>query len=196
MKLLGTQSAPRADHSDDLELVERMLGGDEEALESFAERFSAALYRFAASRLGGDRELARDVVQTTLTKALAHLDGYRGEAALLTWLCACCRNEILMHLRRQRGAPAVVELAAADVLPDDREAGAEAALLGREQAARVHVVLDALPARYASALEWKYLERLPVEAVALRLGLGLKAAESLLGRARRAFRTTFEELGP
>jgi RNA polymerase sigma-70 factor (ECF subfamily) len=181
-------------HAEDLQLVARMLDGEEAAAASFAERYTAPLYRFAAGRLRGDRELTRDIVQTTLTKALARLDSYRGEAALLTWLCACCRNEILMHLRRGRGAPPVVELAEAEVAADSGAHDAEAALLRAESASRVHVTLDALPARYAHVLEWKYLEQLSVEAIALRLGVGIKAAESLLGRARRAFRETHDDL--
>lgn len=182
-------------HGEDIELVSRMLAGDERALESFGERYTPALYRFAAARLPGDRDVTRDLVQTTLTKALSRLGSYRGEAALLTWLCACCRNEILMHLRRRRGAPPVVGLDGAEVVAADQPGhDAEGVLLELERATLVHVALDALPERYGSVLEWKYLDRLPVETIAARLGLRLKAAESLLGRARQAFRSTYEDL--
>jgi RNA polymerase sigma-70 factor, ECF subfamily len=40
-------------------LVERMLAGDEAAMEEFADEYFPGLYRFALSRLGGDTELAR-----------------------------------------------------------------------------------------------------------------------------------------
>jgi DNA-directed RNA polymerase specialized sigma24 family protein len=40
-------------------------------------------------------------------------------------------------------------------------------------------------------LEWKYIQGLGVDEIALRLGLGYKAAESLLTRARNAFREAF-----
>lgn len=186
------------DHSEDQELVERMLAGDEEAFETFAERYSKALYRFALSRLGGDRDLTRDAVQTTMTQALAKLDQYRGEASLLTWLCACCRNEVLMHRRRCATRPAAVELddaaepavGSASRLP----ASPEAAVLRQEVRRRVHVCLDVLPDRYARALEWKYVERLPVRDIAERLGVGPKAAESLLTRARQAFRDRWPDV--
>lgn len=187
-----------AEHSEDRALVERMLAGDAAAFESFAERYPRALYRFAHARLDGDRELTREIVQTALCKALAKLDGYRGEASLLTWLCACCRNEVLMHRRSRRAAPAAVELAE-DVEPAAgfRAASAgdpEVAVLRRETAARVHMALDVLPAHYARALEWKYVERLPVREIAVRLKLGPKAAESVLTRARKAFRAGWEGL--
>jgi RNA polymerase sigma-70 factor, ECF subfamily len=186
------------DHTADLQLVARMLAGDEEAFEAFGERYFKALYRFAFGRLRGDRDLTREIVQTAVAKALAKLDAYRGEASLLTWLCACCRNEILMHFRRQRSAPAGVELGdeelAAPIASADRQGDPEAALLSRERARRVHMALDALPDHYARALEWKYLDRLSVQEIAARLGMGAKAAESLLTRARQAFRTGYEDL--
>ena len=191
-------------HSEDLALAGRMLAGDAEAFESFAERHTRALYRFALSRLAGDRELTREIAQTTMCKALAKLDTYRGDAALFTWLCACCRNEILMHFRRRSSAPAEVSYDGERELGREPEpaAGApsaaprrpDAAIERREEARRVHAALEALPARYARALEWKYLERLPVREIAARLELGPKAAESLLTRARQAFRTTWDEM--
>ena len=174
-------------------MVQRMLAGDGEARDAFGERYGAAVYRFAARRLGGDRDLTRDIVQTTFTKALARLDTYRGEAALLTWLCACCRNEILMHRRRSPAAEAVEPAVLAAVPDTARQANAEVVLLDEERAERVHLTLDSLPAHYARALEWKYVDHLAVETIAARLGLGLKAAESLLGRARRSFRDTFAD---
>ncbi len=184
------------DHLEDLELVRRMLAGDEDAFEAFGGRYTAAVYRFAHARLAGDRELTRELVQTTMLKALSKLDGYRAEASLLTWLCACCRNEMLMHFRRQRTAPPEVELEAEPEPGFGRSStgDAETALLAREEARRVHMALDVLPARYARALEWKYVGELPVKEIASRLEVAPKAAESLLTRAREAFRRTYESL--
>lgn len=186
------------EHCEDRALVERMLAGDAAAFETFAERYPRALYRFAHGRLGGDRELTREIVQTALCKALAKLDGYRGEASLLTWLCACCRNEALMYRRSRSAAPPAVELdEGIEPAVGFRPAGArdpEVAVLRRETATRVHMALDVLPEHYARALEWKYLDRLPVREIAARLELGPKAAESVLTRARRAFREAWEGL--
>jgi RNA polymerase sigma-70 factor (ECF subfamily) len=177
-------------HAEDLELVERMLAGDEAAFETFGERSFKALYRFAFARLQGDRDLTREIVQTAITKALSKLGTYRGEASLLTWLCACCRNEILMHYRRRRTAKIEPDPGLGSPSPRDPEA----ALLRQERARLVHVALDGLPGHYAQALEWKYVDRLPVQEIAARMGVQPKAAESLLTRARQAFRTGYESL--
>jgi RNA polymerase sigma-70 factor (ECF subfamily) len=66
---------------------------------------------------------------------------------------------------------------------------------GSETADRVHATLDRLPPRYARAMEWRYLDGVDVPEIARRLDLSYKAAESLLSRARSAFRETYERLG-
>ncbi|HVG08607.1 MAG TPA: sigma-70 family RNA polymerase sigma factor [Thermoanaerobaculia bacterium] len=176
-------------------LVERMLAGDEAAMEEFADEYFPGLYRFALSRLGGDTELAREVVQTTVCKALAKLGTFRGEAPLLGWLCACCRNEIRMGFRSKKRQPRVVELE--EDIASDRDPP-EGALARKEEVRLVHAALDLLPPRYARALEWKYVERVSVKEIAERLRVGAKAAESLLTRSRQAFREGYEQvrLGP
>lgn len=178
-------------------LVERMLAGDEAAMEDFADEYFPGLYRFALARLGGhagDTDLAREVVQTTVCKALAKLATFRGEAPLLGWLCACCRNEIRMSFRARKRLR-TVELEEDVAFEGDLPEGA---LARKERVRHVHAALDLLPPRYARALEWKYVERLPVQEIAERLRLGAKAAESLLTRARQAFRQGYEQvsLGP
>lgn len=179
-------------------LVRRMLAGDEDAFDCFMEDHVPPLHRFALRRLR-DPEWTREIVQTTVCKAIAKLDSFRGEAALGTWLCAICKNEIAAHFRQRGRAGVEVELTEEVV---ERSAlpgaagppGPEQELLVREREELVHVALDALPAHYARALEWKYLERLAVEQIALRLGMGAKAVESLLTRARAAFRREYGRL--
>ena len=52
--------------------------------------------------------------------------------------------------------------------------------------------LAELPEHYEGVLRAKYLDRLTVEAIANARGDTLKAVESLLARARQAFREAYE----
>ena len=60
--------------------------------------------------------------------------------------------------------------------------------------AAIRAALDYLPTPYAEVLEWKYLRELSLVEIARRLGRSPKAAESLLTRARDAFREAFSLL--
>jgi len=175
-----------------------MLAGQERAFDEFFEGYFPRLYRFALPRLHQDEDAAEEVVQITLCKAVAGLRGYRGEAALFTWLCTICRREISVHLERRGRRSEPIPLS--EDSPDVRSALESLAALGqnpesqaqgKEISRLVHVALDALPRAYGDALEWKYVHGLSVKEIAGRLSLGAKAAESLLTRARQAFRDGF-----
>lgn len=53
-------------------------------------------------------------------------------------------------------------------------------------------MLDRLPARYGDVLEWKYIDGRSVEEIGQRLGIGHTAAQSVLARARTAFREALD----
>lgn len=184
----------------DKALAERMLDGDEQAFDAFFDDHFPGLYRFTLARVR-DPDLARDLVQTSICQAIANLRSYRGEASLASWLYTICRHEISRH-RKKAGRRPTVELleerkdvrAALDSLPA-AEDGPGRDLEEKELAQLVHTTLDRLPPRYGRALEWKYLDGLSVREIAERLELGPKAAESLLTRARGAFRDGFQAFG-
>ncbi|MBB6094551.1 RNA polymerase sigma-70 factor (ECF subfamily) [Povalibacter uvarum] len=185
---------------DDRELVRRMLAGEERAFNAFFNDFFPRVYRFALPRLAGDQETAKEVVQATLVKAIRHLANYRGDAALFSWVCQICRHQIVDHLRVHRRHSKHVTLL--EDSPDLRaalesiEAPAEDEPLqhyGTEETRRlIRSVLDRLPGRYGDVLEWKYVEGRSVEEIGALLGIGHTAAQSMLARARVAFREALE----
>jgi len=184
------------DNGGERELVRRMLGGDEGAFDEFFADYFPRLFRFAVLRLR-DPDAAEDLVQNSLIAAVRHLSSWRGEATLFTWLCTICRREIAAWEKRT-SRRVTVSLAEDDpglrAALESIGAAAEApdAGLARADTGRiVQLVLDHLPPRYSRALEWKYLEELSVDDIAGRLQCTPKAAESLLTRARDAFRDAF-----
>jgi RNA polymerase sigma-70 factor (ECF subfamily) len=187
---------------DEQRLVRRMLNGDERAFSEFFDEYFARLYRFALPRLNGNADAAQEVVQATLCIVMRKLDTFRGEAALFTWICQICRHQIADLVRQaRRNSERVILIednpqiqAALDAIqaPDDERPDWR---YDRGQiGGLVRAVLDRLPARYGDALEWKYVDGLSVEEIGSRLGIGTTAAQSLLARARVAFRRAIENV--
>ena len=187
--------------AEDAALVRRMRAGDEAAFAEFFDDNFQSLYRFALSRLGRDSVLAKEIAQATFAKAFEKLGTYRGEAPLFSWLCAICRFEISGHFRRVERQPRLVSavdeegalrdaVQSAPAVSDDPERE----LLRAEVASMVHLAVDQLPPRYATVLESKYTLGLSVREIAEQLGTTAKAVESLLSRAREAFRDGFQGL--
>jgi RNA polymerase sigma-70 factor (ECF subfamily) len=195
---MGTEQAVVI-HAEDKRLVARLLAGDEPAFRRFFDDHYRRLYRFALPRVGHDAAAAEDVVQTTLVKALRKLSSYRGEAQLFTWLCAICRSEVADWMRKRGGREARVVLtedsAEARAVVDSLQAEHPDDELRRDEAARlIQVALDRLPPRYGDALEWKYIEGYSAQEIAARLNVGVDAANSLLARAKRAFKEVYGAL--
>ncbi|MGC3983191.1 MAG: RNA polymerase sigma factor [Steroidobacteraceae bacterium] len=185
---------------EDRRLAERLLKGEERAFNEFFNHYFSRLYRFAITRMN-DEDAARDIVQQTLCRALRKIDTYRGEAAMFTWLCQICRSQLSDYFEQrgrhvQRFIPieddphiqaALEAMASPDLDPELTARRSEVSRL-------VQVVLDHLPPRYGDALEWKYVDGLSVDEIAERMNLQHGAAQSLLQRARQAFRDMFEQL--
>jgi RNA polymerase sigma-70 factor, ECF subfamily len=189
----------------DRKLVDRLLRGEPRAFDEFFNEYYPKLYRFVKRRLPRDPAWAEDIAQGTMCRALGSLRHFRGEAGLFTWLCTLCRREMSARLKDAH------EITTASPLPEDDPTvrGALESLLAAEASdpllhvsrdqvrENIRTALDYLPADYADVLEWKYLRDMSVADMAGRLGRSVKATESLLTRAREAFREAFSLLqGP
>ncbi|CAM2070006.1 Sigma-70 family RNA polymerase sigma factor [Sulfidibacter corallicola] len=186
---------------EDKKLIRRLLAGHEAAFEEFFGEYFPRLYRFALVRVDNDPQIAEEVTQATLCAVLDKLSTFRGEAGLFTWICTFCRHEISAYFqanRHRRREQSLLEdtpeiRAVLESLADECEHPLES--LKRKEVVRlVQVTLDHLSPKYRQVLEWKYLQGWPVQRIAERLNLKLKAAESLLVRARQAFRDGFSSL--
>ena len=187
-------------HNDKL-LTGRMLKGDQTAFDEFFNANFPRLYRFTLSRIGDDEDAVKEIVQKTLCRAVAKLRTYRGEAALFTWLCRLCRNEISDHFKRtSRNLSREIPFDDAEVRAvleslDSGESDDPTKIAERHQLGQlIQTILDHLPARQGNALEWKYIQGLTVDEIATRLGVSQAAAQSLLARARQSFREGFSEI--
>lgn len=185
----------------DRALARRVASGDEEAFNQFFREYFPRLFRFTMARTDGDDILAEEIVQRTMCKVVRKIGSYRGEALLFSWLCQICRNETT-ELYRKSGYPGrnVVPIednpavrAALESMADDL-AGPEKQKADDELARFVHITLEHLPVRYSTALEMKYISGMSVDEIGKTLQISTKAAESVLSRARAAFKEGFRSM--
>lgn len=194
-----TEELPQIEQ--DRTLAREVASGEAAAFDAFFKEYFPRLFRFALGRVDNDPALAEEVVQRTMCIVVRKMGNYRGEALLFTWLCQICRNE-MAAVFRQRGDqyreylpiedhPAV-QAALESMFADDYRP--ESAQRQQEIAEFVRATLQHLPLRYARALEMKYVGGHSVIEIARELEVSEKAAESLLTRARKAFKDGFNSL--
>jgi RNA polymerase sigma-70 factor (ECF subfamily) len=104
------------------------------------------------------------------------------------WLRGIAANVLRNHLRRQ------VRRHVTSLNGQDHPAAADTVAEEREQAERIAQALAELPPHYEAVLRNKYLEQQSVAEIATRGGETPKAVESLLSRARQAFREVYQQL--
>lgn len=167
-------------------LRDAVAAGDDAAWRTWYEVEYAPLEAYVLWRCGSLRDLADDVMQDTWLTAVRRIRHFEPTAGSFhSWLCGIAANVVRNYLRsrRRRGGrqePLNGELARID-----------STVVERERAERMAVALDGLPERYESALRMKYVDRRTVAEIAAEWSETEKGVESLLGRARAAFREAY-----
>jgi RNA polymerase sigma-70 factor, ECF subfamily len=185
---------------DERDLVSRMLGGDQLAFNEFFDTYAPRLSAFAARRSSLDSVAIEDVVQMTMINAMRNLASYRGGAALFTWLCRICRNQLADARRQAARVPnlqSVEELAAERPLASVIEFADFSDPLDEcemdSMRGAVRRVVNSLPGHYARILELRFGDELSGREIATTLQMSEDAAGSLLSRARHAFKEAWED---
>jgi RNA polymerase sigma-70 factor (ECF subfamily) len=169
------------DRADDVALIAAARAGDRTAIDELLARYQPSIYRFGL-RMCGDEESAREVLQETMLAAFRHLPGFRGDAALSTWLYQIARS---FCIKERRGVRATTTLD--DATPDPAQAPDRAAH-AREIGAALATAIGALPADQREVLVLRDVEGLSAEQAARVVGIEVGALKSRLHRARMALR--------
>lgn len=199
----GSEDPPETDAAErarDGALAERLSRSVPGATDELVAAHADAVFEFVMLRVGRRREVAEDLAQETLLTALRAIERFDGRSSLRTWLCGIARNKV-RESRRAREARSFGDVLVAaddDVLAAlgriESEVLPDAVLEREETRAFVGATLASLPDSYRHALTERYIEGRSVPETARASGRGVKAAESTLHRARRAFRDAFEAL--
>ena len=173
-------ASPAGGGEGDAALMARVAAGDTAAFRALVERHSAMVHALAWRMLGPAD--AEDVVQESFTRLWVNAKGWMPSGGGLGgWLRRVATNLCVDRLRRPAG------------LGDEHLAGhadeaplADARLDEARRQAAVAEAVRALPDRQRAAIVLTYYEGVPNAEAAAILGLGVKAVESLLVRARQA----------
>jgi RNA polymerase sigma-70 factor (ECF subfamily) len=163
--------------ADDRALLAAHAAGDPDAFGTLVRRHRDRLWAVALRTLG-DREEAADALQDALISAYRSAGGFRGDAAVTTWLHRIVVNACLDRVRRRRPT---VPLPDEPAVVDDRTDSVATRLT-------VHAALAGLPAEQRAALVLVDLEGMPVAEAASVLGVaeGTVKSRCARGRARLA----------
>jgi RNA polymerase sigma-70 factor (ECF subfamily) len=169
----------------DAELVERVAGGDQQALAKLYDRFSGPLYG-TALRVLRDPAEAQDVVHdtfVTLWEKAATFETSRGSA--FAWAVTLVRNRAIDRVRmRRRRAELLSQSAPADLGYAEAPASAsgdESAALD-DEARAIRAAVATLPLEQKRALELAFFSGLTQEEIARKLSEPLGTVKARIRR--------------
>ena len=172
----------------DEELLRAHVAGDPDAFGELFGRHRDRLWAVALRTMGNPEDAA-DGLQDGMVAAFRRAGGFRGDAAVTTWLHRVVVNACLDRIR-------AAKVRRADALPDDVEdrgtlvaaATAEddpaAAAVATERRDRVLAALASLPPEQRAALVLVDMEGYPVAEVAVMLGCAEGTVKSRCSRGR------------
>ena len=183
-------------HAADKETARRLLKGSERDFEAFFNEYFPKVYRFCARRLSGpDLE---DIALSVMRQTFRRLETFRGEASLFTWICQIARGEVAAYYKKRDRKPQLLAIddredirSELESIPADPAHRPDNSLAGDQRRQAIQALLDHLPGNYGQVLEAKYVEGLSMREIAERLDTTPKAVESILSRARLAFKEHF-----
>jgi RNA polymerase sigma-70 factor, ECF subfamily len=181
-----------APHTNDTELVERILGGEDDLFRHLVDRHSRSLFR-AAYRIVGNSADADDVVQETFLRAYRSLSRFDARASFTTWVHRIAINCSLdlIDSRKRRGTHAsenedLAALVSSDATPDR-------VVLGSEMQRAIATAMSELSGNERTAFVLRHFEGMPLEEIGQILGTRLNATKNTVFRAVKKLR---EQLQP
>lgn len=173
----------------DESLVARICESDHQAFAQIVERHSGLFFQ-AAYRMCANAEDAEEIVQEAFIKLWKNpqaFDASKG-TKFTTWFYRVVTNLAIDHVRRKKpqAGPDVLDYMA------DKAPLADQALEDKDQQGALEAAIQNLPERQKAALNLCFYEGLSNKEAADVLGVGVKALESLLMRAKKTLK---DELG-
>jgi RNA polymerase sigma-70 factor (ECF subfamily) len=187
----------------DADVVALAQSGREAAFREIIRRYERPVFSLVF-RMVRDRESAEELAQDTFLKALNHIDRYRPEFKLSSWLFKIANNVAIDYLRKRRlatvsvsGAPNAAtasEIEATSFEIASREPTALDAMEARELGSAIERAIGALRPEYRSCILMRHVEGRSYEEIATTLDLPLGTVKTYIHRARHELRRALSEV--
>jgi RNA polymerase sigma-70 factor (ECF subfamily) len=186
----------------DADLVALAQKGRESAFRELIRRYERPVFSLIF-RMVRDRETAEDLSQDTFIKVLNHLDKYRPEFRLSSWLFKIANNVAIDYLRKRHvetvsidGSPhaataAEIESTSFEVVARQETALEE--LEARELGGAIERAIAGLRPEYRSCILLRHVEGRSYEEIAATLDLPLGTVKTYIHRARHQLREALGE---
>lgn len=168
----------------DRDLVELALKKDRGAFSTLLGKYRDSLIAHIMNYVNVVED-AEDICQRSFEKAFLNIDKYNPQYAFSTWLYSIAQNEAIDHLRRSRTSIASSLFDAERELMNIAEETPEDRLIVDQAVAQIVGIIHALPEKYRSVAELRFIKDYAYEDIADELGLPLGTVKTNISRSRK-----------
>lgn len=173
------------------EIVRGLREGSRDAWNALCQQYSSRVWQYVARLIGSDTDAVADVFQETMLAVARSGRSLDEDARLWAWLARIAHNQAALHWRQTYRAR--LEPVNLDQLPTEADGPAD--LLGQaELVESIRRLLAEMDSDQVTLLTAKYLDGLSVAEIVAMVGGTTESVRSRLARARRDFRSRFEQL--
>ncbi len=130
---------------------------------------------------------ANDLLQNTFVKAWTGIDGFLGNAKVLTWLYRIATNETLTFMNKNNNVP--IE----DINAETMQIESDTWFDGNEIQARLQAAIQTLPPKQRMVFSMKYFDEMKYEEMSSILGTSVGALKASYHLAVKKISTFFED---
>ena len=187
----------------DADVVVLAQQGRDDAFREIIRRYERPVFSLVY-RMVRDREVAEDLSQDAFIRVLNHLDKYRSEFKLSSWLFKIANNVAIDHLRKRQldtisihGSPHASTATDIEATSFDIEDGGENALdemAAKELGGEIERAIAKLRPEYRACIMLRHVEGRSYEDIASTLDLPLGTVKTYIHRARHELREALEHL--
>lgn len=145
-----------------------------------------AVFGYLLLHSGGDRAVAEDLTAETYVNATQRFRQGRGDEVTIAWLKTVAKRRLIDHWRRQSSLRE-----RAIRLRNDVVASGQSTPPSDAERQDVYAALSRLDRDHRLVLLLRHFDGLSIREIGTQMGRSEKAAESLLARAKEAFRSAY-----
>ena len=167
-------------------LIAKIAAGEKEFFGELVLKHQDFIFNVVRQYVRIDEE-ARDITQEVFVKAYEHIEAFRGDSKLSSWLYRIAYNLSINWSERRKGRETQLDESFAETLTEGGSTADE--IFDRELVlSRIKEVIDEMPAKYKIIIKLYYFDDKTYQEIADTLSIPINTVKIQLLRAREIIR--------
>jgi len=146
----------------DLELLEKIAGGDREAFKVLYERYVRQIFSYVF-KLTGDSKMTEEITNDVMFDVWKGAKSFQGRSAVLTWIFGIAHNKTMNEFRKKSPEPVDPKEFSRVANTDD---SVEEIVTKQDRSERMKSAMDELSPEHRSVLELTFYQGMSYQEIA------------------------------